>query len=106
MTHEIKFWSNSSYSNKVLNLQKRVLGINTGSMSKDSCRDLFKNLNMLTLPSQYIFPLLCFIITNRDQHMFNSGIHGINARQVTNFLQPISNLSLYQKRILNMDIKT
>jgi hypothetical protein len=71
-------------------------------MSRDSCRDLFKNLTILTLPSQYIFSLICFVITNRDQYMFYSGIHGRNTRQITNFRQLILNLSLYQKWILNM----
>jgi len=98
------FWSNSSYSNKVFKYQKRVVGIITGSMSRDSC-DLFKSLNILTLPSQYIFPLLCFVITKCDQYMFISGIRGRNTRKITNFRQPISNLSLYQKWILNMGIE-
>jgi len=71
-------------------------------MSRDSCRDLFKNVTILTLPSQYIFSLICFVINNRDQYMFYSGIHGRNTRQITNFRQPISNLLLYQKWILNM----
>jgi len=86
-------------------LQKRVVGIVTVSVSRDSCRDLFKKLNIGTLPSQYIFSRLCFVITNRDQYMFNSEIRGRNTRQITNFRQPISDLSLYQKWILNIGIE-
>jgi hypothetical protein len=74
-------------------------------MSSNSCHDLFKNPNILTLPSQYIFLLLCFAITTGDQYMFNSEIHGRNTRQITNFYQSVSNLSLFQKGILNMGIK-
>jgi len=37
--------------------------------------------------------------------MFNSEIHGRNTRQIKNFHQPISNLSLYQTGILNSGIK-
>ena len=66
-------------------------------MSTDSGHDSFKNLNILTLSSQYIFSLLRFVITNHDQYMFNSEMHGRKARQITIFHQPISNLSLYQK---------
>ena len=40
-------------------------------MSRDSGHDLFININILTLPSQYIFSLLRFVITSRDQYMFN-----------------------------------
>jgi len=37
--------------------------------------------------------------------MFNSEIHGRNTRQIKNFHQPMSNLSLYQTGILNSGIK-
>jgi len=40
-------------------------------MSRDPGHDLFKNLNILTLPSQYIFTLLRFVIMSHDQYMFN-----------------------------------
>ena len=40
-------------------------------MSRDSGHDLFKNLNILTLLSQYIFSLLCFVIMTHNQYMFN-----------------------------------
>ena len=54
---------------------------------------------------KYIVSLLCFVITNCDQYMFNSEMHGRNTRQIKNFHQPISNLSLYQTGILNRGIK-
>jgi hypothetical protein len=54
-----------------IKIQKRIVRIITGTMSRDSGHDLFRNINILTLPSQYIFSLLCFIITSRDQYMFN-----------------------------------
>jgi hypothetical protein len=40
-------------------------------MSRDSGHDLLKNLNILTLPSQYIFSLLRFVIMSHNQYMFN-----------------------------------
>ena len=53
----------------------------TGSNNKDSCCDLFRKLNILTLQSQYIFSLLCFIVMSRDQYKLNSDILGRNRRQ-------------------------
>ena len=55
MNYGIIFWGNSRYSSKVFKLQKRVVRIITSSISSNSCCDLFKNLNCLTFPSQYIF---------------------------------------------------
>jgi hypothetical protein len=106
MNYGIIFWGNSSYSNKVFKLKKRVVRIITSSVGSDSCYDLFKNLKIFTLPSQYMFLLLCFVITPFYQYMFNSEINGRSTRQITNFHQPISNLSLYKKGILNMGIKS
>jgi hypothetical protein len=82
----IIFGSNSSYSNKVFKLQKRIVIILAGSMSRDSSDYLFKNLNILTFPSQHIFSPLCFVITNRDQYMFKSEIQGRNTRQLQIFI--------------------
>jgi hypothetical protein len=71
MNYGIISWGNHSYNNKVFKLQKTVVRILIGSTSRDSAHDLFKNLNIVTLPSQYISSFLCFIITSCDQYMFN-----------------------------------
>lgn len=69
----IIFWGNSGYNHEVFKLQ-RVVRIITGSRSRDSCCGLFKNINILTLPSEYFFSLLCLVTANRDQFMINSEI--------------------------------
>jgi hypothetical protein len=64
---------------------------------KDSCRELFKQLNILPLQSQYIFSLLLFIIKNRDKLLSNSEVRNINTRYNTNLHLPLANLTIYQK---------
>jgi hypothetical protein len=46
-------------------LQKRVIRIITGSRPRDSCRQLYKKLGILTLMSQYILFLLLFILKTK-----------------------------------------
>jgi len=59
MNYGIIFWGNSSYGNKVFKLQNRVVRIIIGPISRDSCRDLITNINILTLTSQiHCFPLM------------------------------------------------
>ena len=36
--------------------------------NRDSCCQLFKNLKILALKSQYTFPLLLFVAKNRDSY--------------------------------------
>jgi hypothetical protein len=47
-------------------MQKRVIRVIMGCGCGESCRELLKELKILTLSSQYIFSLLLFIVNNRD----------------------------------------
>ena len=73
------------------------IGTITNFKNRDSCRDLFKNLKIFIFVSQYIFSLLSFVITNTDQYITNSNIHGCSTRHGAYFHQTISNLFLYQR---------
>jgi len=86
MNYGIIFSGNSSYRNKVFKLQKRIAIIFAGLMSRDSRHYLFTNLNILTLPFQYIFSFLSFVIINCNQYKFNSEIHGRSTRQLQIFI--------------------
>jgi hypothetical protein len=59
------FWGNSSHSAKMFKTQNNIVRIITGCTSRDSCRDLFKNLKILSLQSQYIPSLLLFVVDNK-----------------------------------------
>jgi hypothetical protein len=63
MSYGIIFWGNTLYSNNIFKLQKRVIRIITNSRNRDSCRELFKELNILFY-SQYLFSLLTSVIDN------------------------------------------
>jgi hypothetical protein len=47
-------------------MQKRVIRIIMGYGCRESCTELFEELKILTLSSQYIFSLLLFVVNNRD----------------------------------------
>ena len=75
------------------------------SSKNSSCRQLFKELNVLPIQSQYIFPVLLFVIKNKDQFLFNSKVHKINTRQNSNLYLPSANLAMYQKGVYYSGIK-
>jgi len=56
------FWGVSTHSKIIFKIQKRIIRIIMNSGNKDSCRDLFKKLNILPPKSQYIFSLLMFVV--------------------------------------------
>jgi hypothetical protein len=61
VSYGIILWRNSSYSRKISTLQKRIIGIMMGAQNRTSCRKLFKKLEILTVPSQYIYSLTSFL---------------------------------------------
>ena len=78
MSYGIMFWGNSSYSSVIFKMQKRISSITMGYGYRESCRELFKELKILTLSSQYIFSLLLFIFNNTNYFVSNSLYHTIN----------------------------
>jgi hypothetical protein len=97
MSHGLVFWGNSCHSNTVFKLQKRIIRIMVGIGARESCREYFRKLKILTLHSQYIYSLLLFVINNRPHFKINSDIHNINTRNKLDFQYPQARLSVYQK---------
>jgi len=91
---------NSHPSNSIFKIKKRIIRIITITGSRDSCRQLYKQLQILSLPSQYIFSLLAFVNKNRGLFQSNSEIHDLNTHFNHNFHLLSTNLTLVQKAIL------
>jgi hypothetical protein len=49
--------------------------------------------------------MLLFVTKNKDQFLFNSQVHKINARQTSNLYLLIANLAIYQKGVYHFGIK-
>jgi hypothetical protein len=93
MSYGIIFWGNSPHSISIFKLQKRVIRLITNSRSRDSCRELFKNLDILPFYWQYISSLLNCVIDNSTLFKTNSEVYNINTRGRNNFYLSQSRLS-------------
>ena len=105
INYGLLFRGQSSISAKIFRLQKNIMKIILGHRSRSSYRNIFMKLNILPLPSQYTFLFHLFVIKNRNQYTVNSKIHHINARQHSNFHQPLPSLTEYQKGTYYLVIK-
>jgi hypothetical protein len=83
----------------------QAIRIITNTRSRTSCRDLFKELNILPLKSQYILSLIMYVSKNLNDFTFNSDAHSINTRHKTNLHPPLLRLSKHQKGVYCMGIK-
>jgi hypothetical protein len=93
----IIFWGNSSHSNIIFKIQKRIIRIITHSHHRASCWDLFKDLNILPLQSQYVLSLAMFVVENLGEFITNSDIHSLNTCQKSH-LHPHQYEQLKSKR--------
>jgi hypothetical protein len=105
MTYGLLFWGYSPDNTNIFRLQKRIIRIMMGCRSRDSCRKLFFNLEILPLPTHYIFFPLLFLIRNKEQFPVNSEIHHINTRQPANLNQSSARVTKYQKGVYYLGIK-
>jgi len=69
MNYRLLFCGNSSHSEKIFKLQKNIIRILKGCRS-DSCGDIYTNLKILPLQSQYILSLFLFVVKNKYQLKF------------------------------------
>jgi hypothetical protein len=70
-----------------------------------SCRGLFKKLDILPVPCEYIFSLMMFTVTNLDNFQTNSVVHGMNTRAKHQMQRPTMNLSCIYKGVFYSGIK-
>jgi hypothetical protein len=105
MKYGIILWGNSFDSKKVFTLQKEIVRIMVGIKPQNSCRDLFKRLQILPLPFEYIFSLLNFIISNQEHFQANSAVHSVNTRNKNHRHRPIANPTGFQKSTYYSGIK-
>jgi hypothetical protein len=100
LMYGIIFWGNSPVSNDIFKIQKRAIRIIANKFWLESCKHLFKRLKILTLPSQYIFSVLVFVVQNRDLFMSNIDIHSLNTRNSFDLHLPSTYLTTVQRGVL------
>ena len=93
------FWGNSSYSRSIFITQKRIVRIIMKAKARDSCREMFSKLGILTLYSQYIFSTLMFVVKHKDIFTINVELHKINTRQKLDLHVPSVSLTKVQKGV-------
>jgi IS1 family transposase len=88
---------NSSNSRKIFTLQKKIIRIMVVAHPRTPCRNLFKKLDILPVPCQYIVSLMNFFVNNQENFQTNSSVHSTNTRNKHHLCRPIANLSCFQK---------
>lgn len=80
MSYGIILWGKAADIQAIFVLQKRAIRAIYKMKSRDSLRERFKEINILTVISQYIYEILLHTHKHLDSFMIKSDVHGINTR--------------------------
>jgi len=69
------------------------------TINRTSCHNLFKELNILPLQSQYMLSLAMYVVKNIDDFTSNSNIHSFNTRYKSSLHPPLLRLTKSQKGV-------
>jgi len=99
LNYGIIFWGSSSYCKTLFITQKRIIRIIMKANVRESCRDMFRELGILTLYSQYIYSILMFVANHKEIFKTNNDLNGLNTRQKLNLHVPSVRLTKVQKGV-------
>jgi hypothetical protein len=100
-SYGVMFWGNSSYSCRILKLQKWAVRTILGLSKRHSCAEHFKDLRILTVPALYILSCYKFVLKNKKvffgESRGPSSGSGRNMRHRSRIDYPIHKTGFYEK---------
>jgi hypothetical protein len=95
--HGIIFCGDSSNSRKLRTLKKKIIRIMIDAQPRTPCGSLFKKLEILPVPCQYVLSSMNFFVNNQENFQTNPSVRSINTRNKHHLHRATANLSWFQK---------
>ncbi len=76
--------------------KKKAIRIFSKARFRESCREIFKRLNVLTLPCMYIFETILFCLTKCNLEI-GTNFHNHNTRYADHFRNSYTRLHIYDQ---------
>lgn len=105
LTYGVLLWGNSKSSKQVFIWQKKAVRCITGISLRESCREHFKKLKIITLPSVYILQSLLYIKENILDFNLRSDVHIYNTRQKSLLNEDFTRLTKVQNSFKYIGMK-
>lgn len=101
LKYGVIFWGNSVKMGRVFLLQKRCVRAIFNLKQRNSCREFFKESNILTLPSMYIMECCMFVRKHQTFYAEMRREHCHNTRGRDLLLAPSTRYTILQKNVLH-----
>ena len=96
----ITVWGHSPHSEVVFRLQRRAMRVLSNIGYREDVSEKFKEFNILTIPSLYIYKCMCYMHCNKHRYLQHNNIHNYTTRYSENLRIPSLRLS-HSKNMLN-----
>ena len=81
LSYAILAWGASENGQSILKYQKKIIRTMVGAKPRQSCKELFKQLSIMTFPSMCMFALLVYTKNNISKYKTNVEVSGYRTRQ-------------------------
>ena len=93
LTYALLSWGHAPAAKRLFGLQRRAVRVLAGIGYRDDCRDYFRALAVMTLPSLYVFQCLKYMRTDIHYFSARSYLHDHNTRTSSSLVLPFNRLS-------------
>lgn len=102
LSYGLEIWGRAPdyLTQRVFKLQKRAIRLISGVAPRESCRPLFKQLNILPLPALYIYKVLLFARKNPHYFEHCKKQHPYHTRHKDLFVYESHNSAKYERGLL------
>lgn len=97
LSYGVMFWGNSSESNRVFLLQKKVVRLISGAGPRDSCKHHFQQLQILPLPCILILHCSLFVKKNYQRFSSKNHVHSHFTRNSSILQYPIHRTTFFER---------
>ena len=105
MSYGLIVWGTAADANRIFILQKRAIRHILSLCPRDSCREKFKELNIMTLYSSLVFQCLIYVRRNIEKFPLNCDFHSHDTRHRGDIRLPKCRLSKFNKSYLYISLK-
>lgn len=102
LTYGVLLWGGSAESQRAFVAQKKALRVMVRAGSRDHCREWFRYLGILTLPSLYIYMTCLHVHTVAGSLRTRADVHGYDTRGHDLYLIPSSRTRTSEKNKVNI----
>lgn len=104
LSYGILLWGNSSQFKRIFLCQKRLVRSMVGTSTRKSCKDIFRDLGILTLANLLILELALYAFDNRDR-LNNRNSSKYETRYGHLLLPQQTKLTIVQKSLTTMSVR-